>query len=123
MTRADRGWVRVCARGDLTPERGRAALLGGEQIALFLLADGRMRATQNLDPYSGAHVLARGIVGSAAFADGTETPTVISPLHKQAWDLVTGTVLRTQGADERGIRVYPVSFAGDDVLVKAGGTR
>ncbi|WP_105565772.1 nitrite reductase small subunit NirD [Microbacterium halophytorum] len=120
MRREDRGWVRVCSLGDLTPERGRAALIGEEQIALFLLADGRVRATQNLDPYSGAQVLSRGIVGSSTFADGTETPTVISPLHKQAWDLVTGTVLRTQGGEERGIRVYPVSLDGEDVLVKAG---
>ena len=30
------GWVRVCAVSDLELERGRAALIGGEQVALFL---------------------------------------------------------------------------------------
>ena len=35
---APTGWVRVCALTDLEVERGRAALLGGIQIALFLTA-------------------------------------------------------------------------------------
>lgn len=114
-------WLRLCAIGDLTPERGRAALLpNGEQVALFLLADGTVRAVSNLDPYSGANVLSRGLVGSAAFADGTEIATVISPLHKQAWDLMTGAVVRTQGKDERDIAVYPVAIEDGQVLIRRG---
>ena len=56
-------WLAVCALGDLEVERGRAALIDGEQVALFLLHDGRVHAVQNLDPYSGAYVMSRGIVG------------------------------------------------------------
>jgi nitrite reductase (NADH) small subunit len=46
--------ARVCAVNDLEVERGRAALFGSTQIALFLLADGSVHAVSNLDPYSGA---------------------------------------------------------------------
>lgn len=112
-------WVRVCAVSDLTPERGRAALLDdGMQVALFQLTDGTVRAVSNRDPYSGAHVISRGLVGSAAFEDGTEVPTVASPLHKQAWDLVTGRVLRAGGADERHLRTFPVAIDSGHVLVR-----
>ena len=112
-------WVRVCAVADLTPERGRAALFDdGTQVALFLLADGAVRAVTNPDPYTGAHVISRGLVGSAAFEDGTEVPTVVSPLHKQAWDLVTGHVLRTGGDDERHLHTYPVAIDDGHVLVR-----
>jgi len=111
-------WVRVCALGDLEVERGRAALLGGEQIALFLLADGTVRAVSNYDPYGDANVLSRGIVGSKRLADGTEIPTIASPLHKQAWDLRTGIVVETQGKDERAIATYPVAVDDGMVLIK-----
>lgn len=111
-------WVRVCALADLDVERGRAALLDGAQVALFRLADGTVRATSNLDPYSGANVLSRGIVGSKTLADGSEAPTIASPLHKQAWDLRTGAVVETQGKDPIDIAVFPVAVDDGAVLVK-----
>src|SRR5262245_22745303 len=61
----DSTWIDVCGLDDLVPGRGVAALVGGEQIAVFLLADGSVVAVDNLDPFSGANVLARGIVGSS----------------------------------------------------------
>jgi len=122
VTTRETVWLRVCALSDLTAERGRAALLpGGEQIALFRLTDGTVRAVSNRDPYAGANVLSRGIVGSATFTDGTEIATISSPLHKQAWDLRTGTVVRTQGHEERHIRTYPVTVDGGQVLVRTEG--
>ncbi|OCG75269.1 nitrite reductase small subunit NirD [Microbacterium sediminis] len=111
-------WVRVCALADLELERGRAALIGDVQVALFLLADGSVRAVSNYDPYGGAHVLSRGIVGSKLLADGTEIPTIASPLHKQAWDLRTGMVVETQGKDERSVPVYPVGIEDGTVWVR-----
>ncbi|WP_110589134.1 nitrite reductase small subunit NirD [Microbacterium suaedae] len=111
-------WVRVCALDDLTVERGRAALIGDTQIALFRLVDGTVRAVSNYDPYGLAHVLSRGIVGSKAFTDGSEVPTIASPLHKQAWDLRTGAVVETQGKDERHIAVHPVAVDDGQVLIK-----
>ncbi|MEV7231433.1 nitrite reductase small subunit NirD [Polymorphospora sp. NPDC051019] len=83
------GWRRVCAVGDLVPDRGRAALVDDEQVAVFLLADtGRVHAVAHLDPFSGANVMARGLVGTRG-----ERPTVASPMHKQVFDLRTGECL------------------------------
>lgn len=109
--RAERiGAVRVCALDDLEIERGRAALLHGEQVALFLLRDGSVHAVSNLDPYSGAHVISRGIVGSRG-----DAPTVASPMHKQVFDLRTGACLDTQGRAEASLDVWAVHIADGDV--------
>ncbi len=82
--------VWVCALDQLTPELGVAALVAGEQVAIFRLADDAVYAVQNLDPFSGAYVMSRGITGSRG-----DTPTVASPLHKQVFSLVDGTCLAT----------------------------
>jgi nitrite reductase (NADH) small subunit len=78
-------WVPVCEYDDLTPERGVAALIDGEQVAVFRLADGSLRAVGNRDPFSGTYVLARGIVGSRG-----PSPTVASPMLKNVFDLDSG---------------------------------
>jgi nitrite reductase (NADH) small subunit len=96
--------VRVCAVSDLEVERGRAALFGSIQIALFLLADGSVHAVSNLDPYSGAHVMSRGIVGSRG-----DVPTLASPMHKQVFDLRTGVCIDTQGKEAATLRVWTVT--------------
>lgn len=111
-------WVRVCTLADLEVERGRAALLDGTQIALFLLHDGRVHAVGNLDPYSGAHVISRGIVGSRA-----GIPTVASPMYKQVFDLRSGLCVDTQGKDARALRVWPVAVDDEDhVLIRWEGS-
>ncbi|KJQ54746.1 nitrite reductase small subunit NirD [Microbacterium sp. SA39] len=109
---AEQTMVRVCTVADLEVERGRAALLGDEQVALFLLPDGTVYGVSNLDPYSGANVISRGIVGSRG-----DAPTVASPLHKQVFDLRTGVCLETQGKADAALRVWPVVVIGDDVHV------
>ncbi|WP_314426573.1 nitrite reductase small subunit NirD [uncultured Microbacterium sp.] len=96
--------VRVCAVGDLEIERGRAALFGTVQVALFLLADASVHAVSNLDPYSGAQVMSRGIVGSRG-----EAATLASPMHKQVFDLRTGECLETQGREPASLRVWSVT--------------
>jgi nitrite reductase (NADH) small subunit len=111
-------WIRVCRLDDLMVERGSAALIGDAQIALFRTYDGRVFATDQCDPYSGAFVLSRGIVG-----DRDGAPTVASPMYKQVFDLRTGRCLDTQGGDQRDIRTYSVAVDGEDVLVKWGGAR
>ena len=90
----------ICPYTRLPVERGLAALVDGEQIALFRTADGDLHAVGNLDPYSGAMVLSRGIVGSRG-----DRPTVASPVYKQVFDLRTGECL-----DDPAVRlpVYPV---------------
>lgn len=110
-------WTAVCRLDDLEVERGRAALLGDRQIALFLLHDGRVHATANLDPYSGAHVMSRGIVGTRG-----DAPTVASPMYKQVFDLRTGACLDTQGKAPRMLPVWPVAVDGEGtVFIRDGG--
>ena len=110
------GWVRVCALADLEVERGRAALLGGTQIALFLLDTGRVHAVSNFDPYSRANVISRGIVGTKQ-----DAPTVASPMYKQVFDLRTGACLDTQGKEPASLHVWPVTVDDGHVLVRWDG--
>ena len=110
-------WTAVCHLADLVPERGAAALVAGEQVALFRLhptaaGDDVVLAVQNLDPYSGAHVLSRGIVGSRG-----GVPTVAGPLYKQVFDLRTGACLEPVGKEPRDLRTWPVRVEGGLVLV------
>ncbi|TDN92690.1 nitrite reductase small subunit NirD [Microbacterium sp. BK668] len=110
-----RAWARVCGMADLEVERGRAALLGDVQVALFLMHDGRVHAVSNLDPYSGANVIARGIVGTRQ-----DAPTVASPMYKQVFDLRTGVCLDTQGKEPAALAVWPVAVRDGDVYLKEG---
>ena len=82
------GQTVVCRYDALLPERGVAALIGEVQIALFRTHDGRVFAVGNYDPFSGANVMSRGIVGSRG-----DVPTVASPMFKQVFDLRTGECL------------------------------
>lgn len=81
-------WEPLCPADRLTPGRGVAALVAGEPVAIFHLADGTTHAIGNVDPFTGASVLSRGIVG-----DAHGVPTVASPLYKQRFDLRTGRCL------------------------------
>ncbi|WP_329124635.1 nitrite reductase large subunit NirB [Streptomyces sp. NBC_01465] len=74
---------------DLEPGRGRATVLpDGSEAALFKDREGRVYAVGNRDPFSGADVIANGVMGSK---DGV--PVVTSPMHKQVFDLRTGICL------------------------------
>lgn len=107
-------WVRLCAMTDLERERGLAALIDHEQVALFRTHDDRIHAVQQLDPYSGAHVMSRGIVGTKG-----DAPTVASPMYKQVFDLRTGSCLDAQGEDARGLQVWPIAVdANGDVFIE-----
>jgi nitrite reductase (NADH) small subunit len=89
MTTVDeRTWTPVCRFDALTPERGVAALIGTTQVAIFRTFDNSLYVLSNIDPFTGAAVLARGIVG-----DRAGEPTVASPLQKQVFSLVTGRCL------------------------------
>ncbi|WP_165938853.1 nitrite reductase small subunit NirD [Frankia sp. BMG5.11] len=105
-------WDSVCGSRDLPVERGVAALLGDVQVAIFRTYDGALFAVGNQDPFTGAFVLSRGIVGSRG-----ETPTVASPLHKQVFDLRTGRCLDSDGVV---IPTYPVRERDGYVEVHVG---
>ncbi|MEE3850843.1 nitrite reductase small subunit NirD [Gordonia sp. LSe1-13] len=93
-------WVRACAIADLAIGRG-AGVLGPdfEQAALFripavetdreaVVGRTRLYAVGNIDPFSRAAVLSRGVAG-----DRGGEPTVASPLGKQVFSLRTGICL------------------------------
>jgi nitrite reductase (NADH) small subunit len=82
-------WVAVCTLRQMVPERGVAVLVDGRQVALFRVPSGdgqRVHAVGHRDPFSGANVMARGIVGSLGDRD-----TVASPMYKHVFDLATGS--------------------------------
>jgi nitrite reductase (NADH) small subunit len=82
-------WTTACAYDRLIPGRGVGVLLDdGTQAALFRLDDGSVHAIGNVDPFSGAAVLSRGIVG-----DRRGRVTVQSPILKQAFALDDGSCL------------------------------
>ncbi|MCV7056399.1 nitrite reductase small subunit NirD [Mycolicibacterium gilvum] len=82
-------WTTACRYDFLIPNRGVGVLLpAGEQAALFRLDDGTLRAVGNIDPFSGAAVMSRGIVG-----DRGGRLTVQSPIKKQAFALDDGSCL------------------------------
>ncbi|HVX46244.1 MAG TPA: nitrite reductase small subunit NirD [Mycobacteriales bacterium] len=105
-------WTAVCRYADLQPERGVAALIGDEQIALFRTFEGTVHAIGNQDPGTGAFVLCRGIVGNRG-----AVPTVASPLHKEVFDLRSGGCL-----DDPTLSVpsYPVRVREGVVEVMSG---
>jgi nitrite reductase (NADH) large subunit len=80
----------VCALEDIPPDSGVAALLDGEEVAIFRVADA-VYAIGNYDPASDANVLGRGIVGDI----GGEV-VVASPIYKHHFSLLTGRCLEDE---------------------------
>jgi nitrite reductase (NADH) small subunit len=82
-------WTTACGYDHLIANRGVAVLLDdGSQAALFRLDDGSLHALGNIDPFSGAAVLSRGIVG-----DRAGRVVVQSPIKKQAFAFDDGSCL------------------------------
>ncbi|WP_157247463.1 nitrite reductase small subunit NirD [Nonomuraea typhae] len=104
-------WTAVCRYSELLPERGVCALIQEHQIAIFRDYGGLVYAIGNRDPFSGAQILSRGIVGTRA-----GEPTVASPMHKQVFSLVTGACLDDATAT---VPVYPARLRGAHVEVRA----
>lgn len=97
-------WFSVCSTALLTPGRGVPVLLpDGRQAALFRDRAGRLYAIDNRDPFTGASVLARGLLGS-----DRNTPFVASPLLKQRFALADGRCLDD---DAVSVTVYEVRVA------------
>ncbi|PZS31328.1 MAG: nitrite reductase (NAD(P)H) small subunit [Pseudonocardiales bacterium] len=106
-------WTEVCGYDDMVPERPVAALVDAGQVAIVRLHDGGVHAVDNRDPFSGANVLARGIVGTAGDAH-----VLVSPMFKQCFDLRTGVCL-----DDPAVRltVHPVQVVDGQVLIGTPG--
>ncbi len=93
-------WVRIAPAPAIPPGLGVAALVGGQQLAIFRCADGLLKAISNYDPIGAANVLSRGLIGQL---QGRRV--VASPLYKQHYDLDTGHCLEDP---ELLLPVYPV---------------
>ena len=106
-------WTHACEYDRLLPGRGVGVLLpDGVQVALFRLDDGSLWAIGNVDPFSGAAVMSRGIVG-----DRAGRVCVQSPIKKQAFAFDDGTCLddaavcvpvyRTHVTEAGEVQIYP----------------
>jgi nitrite reductase (NADH) small subunit len=110
-------WTPVCPLEDLEVERGAAALVNGQAVAIFRTHDDSVYGLGNQDPFSRASVLSRGIVGTRT-VDGEEVPFVASPMHKHAFDLRDGRCL-----DERSVAVASYEARVVDGVVEIGPRR
>ncbi|MBV6550184.1 nitrite reductase small subunit NirD [Acinetobacter soli] len=106
----DAEWIEICALNDITPNTGVGALLHEQQIALFRVGhEQRVYALSNTDPFSGANVMSRGIIG-----DLQGERVVASPIYKQHFSLATGRCLEDK--DQR-LLVFPTKVEQGRVYV------
>ncbi|MEK8050017.1 nitrite reductase small subunit NirD [Ideonella sp. DXS22W] len=102
-------WTEVCALDDILPDTGVAARVAGRHVAVFRVGQDRLYAIDNVDPKSGASVLARGLVGNLG-----ERVVVASPLYKNHFDLATGECLELP---DQSVQAHPVRAEQGRVLV------
>jgi NAD(P)H-dependent nitrite reductase small subunit len=100
---------KVCHLEDIVPNCGVCALVEGKQVAVFRLDDNRIFAIGNRDPFSGANVLSRGIVG-----DLNGELVVASPVYKQHFSLLTGRCLEDPSVS---VPVYRARVEGMDIQI------
>ena len=108
-------WQDICALEDLPQDAGVAALLdlgarGTRQIALFRIGDSeQVHAIANLDPFSQANVLGRGILCQIQ-----GEPAVASPVLKQHFRLRDGRCVEDETV---AVDVFPVRLCNGRVEV------
>jgi nitrite reductase/ring-hydroxylating ferredoxin subunit len=96
--------VAVGLREDLTPGEGRAYVVDGRQIAVFLLGDGTVRAMDAVCPHRGGPL-----------ADGQiDESVVMCPLHQYTFSLDDGTC--PSGIDS--VRTYPAAVVDGKITVE-----
>ena len=89
--------------GQVPHGEGRTFVVAGEQVAVFRLRDGSLRAVSALCPHKGGPI-----------ADGQiDGRMVLCPLHMNAFDLTTGC--SSTGADP--LSTYDVAVEGDQIVV------
>ncbi|WP_395293167.1 nitrite reductase small subunit NirD [Kitasatospora hibisci] len=114
-------WQPVCTLDDLQPGRGVAVLLGADQVAVFRDRAGALHAVDNRDPFSGAHVLSRGLMGSRG-----DRPTLASPMYKQVFDLTDGRCLDEETGPDGApavLRLWPIRDGAGDGTDGPGSAR
>lgn len=110
VNQQDLDWHQVCSLADIQPNTGVCALLAGQQIAIFRIDDEqRVYALSNHDPFSGANVMSRGILG-----DIQGERVVASPIYKQHFSLATGRCLEDNA---QHLNVYATKIIDKQVWV------
>ncbi len=99
----------VCEFSEVLDGAGVCAQLGREQVAIFRLGD-EVFALENLDPFSGAQVLSRGLVG-----DLQGQLVVASPVYKQHFNLRSGRCLEDEAVS---LKTYRCGVEGKDIWVE-----
>jgi nitrite reductase/ring-hydroxylating ferredoxin subunit len=102
---AEAGWVRVASVADVAVGHVHAVRVGGREIALYHLADGGFRATDNICTHEYAQL-----------SDGwLEDGCIECPLHAARFDIRTGKALCAPA--EADLDVFEVKVEGDNLLV------
>ncbi|RXJ74037.1 nitrite reductase (NAD(P)H) small subunit [Veronia nyctiphanis] len=104
-------WQTICEHEALIADTGVCALVGDEQVAIFLSShDNGLYAVSNYDPIGNANVLSRGIIGSVE-----DRLVVASPLYKQHFCLKSGECLEQ---DDVKLSTFDVRVESGQVQVK-----
>ena len=107
-------WNNICKISDIVPNGARAALIDGEQVAIFRIQQGdseQLFAISNYCPFSKANVLSRGLVGSIG-----ETLVVASPIYKEHFNLATGQCIEDEDVK---LKCWSVQLDGDTIQVQS----
>lgn len=102
-------WTDICAVDDILPSTGVCALVANRHVAVFRVGADQFFAIDNVDPKSGASVLARGMVGSIG-----DRVVVASPMYKNHFDLQTGECLELPG---QSVSAHSVRAVGGRISV------
>jgi nitrite reductase (NADH) small subunit len=94
----------VIKASELPEKLGKTVHVGSQEIALFKLSSGKIKAIENRCPHKGG-VLAEGMVSGEH---------VFCPLHDWKINVTDGKV---QAPDEGCVRTFTVEVENDDVFV------
>lgn len=108
-------WLTICKIGDIAKNTGVCADFNGKQVAIFHMktannsdvanGESKVKAICNIDPFSNASVLSRGLI-----TEKDSQYFVASPLLKQEFCLDTG---QCQQDDSVAINTYKARINGD----------
>ena len=106
MNAMTQNWIDIGQLHDIPRQGARCVKNGETTIAVFRTVDDRVFALEDKCPHKGGP-LSQGIVHGSS---------VTCPLHNWVFSLETGAA---QGADEGGVRTYPLRLDGDRILADA----
>ncbi|MGE2833461.1 Rieske (2Fe-2S) protein [Mycobacterium sp. SMC-4] len=93
--------------GEIPVGEGRTYTVSGEQIAVFRLRDGSLRAVTAVCPHRGGPL-----------ADGlADDRVVVCPLHGHTFDLATGSEVSGASGAGMTVRSYPVRVVDGRILL------